>query len=236
MNMGQKLALEEAVEWINTNYQPIAIIATGSIIRGNGNANSDFDIFVIHNDTYRQRVQKFFNNVPCEIFINNIQHIQGYFEDELKSNKPVSANMLATGKVLMGADNNHISELIEQAKQYATRAIVLSNAQLNARKYTLVTFLEDATDVIDADTATAQLLLNRIVEQIIEYVFALHQQPLPRIKDRLKILHDIDANTAISISAYYGSKDVMEQYKLIYALVLRLTGHTSFYEWESSKD
>lgn len=236
MTEQQSIALKESVEWINLNYRPIAIIASGSIIRGNGNANSDFDIFVVHREPYRQRVQKFFNDVPCEIFINNLQHIQGYFENELKNNRPSAANMLATGKVLLGEDDTDIIELIEKAKTYANRAVELNSAQLNMHKYGLATLLEDASDIIDSDISTAQLLLNRVIEQSMDLVFALHHQPLPRIKERLKLLDSLDAETTAHINASYANNDIQERYKLATAIVLKLTGHTSFYEWESDKE
>lgn len=236
MNMQQKLALEEAVEWIYSTYKPIGIIACGSIICGNGNANSDFDIQVIHTAPYRQRVQKFFHEVPFEIFINHPDHILGYFESEFKANRPSTAHMLAAGDVVMSADNTIINHLIAEAKNYVNKSPVLSTAQLELRKHSLVTILEDAADVIETDSATAQLLLNRIAEQIIEFVFAVHQRPLPRIKERIKVLHDVDAETATSITTFYASNDIQEQYKLIHDVVLKLTGYTSFFEWESEKD
>ena len=60
-------SLEEAVAWIRMEYSPLGIVASGSIIRGNPDPHSDFDIHVV-TEGVRQRVQKFFNGIPCEIF------------------------------------------------------------------------------------------------------------------------------------------------------------------------
>ena len=96
MNDNHKIAFNEALAWVSLNFKPVGIIVTGSIVRGNPDLNSDFDIFVIHEDGYRQRIQKYFNGVPCEIFINNFNHVYGYFEKEFENNRPVSAHMIST--------------------------------------------------------------------------------------------------------------------------------------------
>jgi len=58
MNDNHKIALNEALAWVSVNFKPVGIIVTGSIVRGNPDLNSDFDIFVIHEDSFRQRIQK----------------------------------------------------------------------------------------------------------------------------------------------------------------------------------
>ena len=63
-------ALRSAVGFIAENLEPIGIIASGTILRGNPDPASDLDIYVIHRAAKRQRIQKFFAGVPAEIFIN----------------------------------------------------------------------------------------------------------------------------------------------------------------------
>ena len=64
------IALRMAINYILENYKPIGIIASGTIICGTPDKSSDLDIYVIHNESFRQRLQKYFNGVPAEIFIN----------------------------------------------------------------------------------------------------------------------------------------------------------------------
>jgi predicted nucleotidyltransferase len=64
------VALRGAVSFVLASFTPVGIIASGTILRGNPDATSDIDLWVIHLEPMRQRLQKFFNGVPVEIFIN----------------------------------------------------------------------------------------------------------------------------------------------------------------------
>jgi len=231
-----KIALEQALTWINSNYRSTGIIVGGSIMRGNPNKNSDFDIFVIHDDFFRQRVQRIFNSVPCEIFVNSIEHIYKYFEKELANNRPVCANLLATGQLYKGSDNQKILTLIEEAKKYAVLSIPLTDEQLIFRKYTIANLLEDVADLYVIDKTTALFILDKIVIDIIDFMFLCHQQPLPRVKDRINALLELDYQTGQAIKKYYSETSIAQKYELAKQMVLHLTGTTGFFEWSSTPE
>ena len=63
-------ALREAVRFILNRFDVSGIVAAGTIIEGNPDLSSDLDVYVIHRKLFRQRIQKFFNDVPAEIFVN----------------------------------------------------------------------------------------------------------------------------------------------------------------------
>jgi hypothetical protein len=119
MTSHQTTALNYAILFITQTFDVQGIIASGSIIRGGGNAKSDFDIFVIHRGDFRQRVQKYFDGIPCEIFVNTIEWAYMYFEDEKSTNRPVTAHMLASGRIMIGIEDTEILKLVEDAKVYA---------------------------------------------------------------------------------------------------------------------
>lgn len=98
-------ALNQALTWIEAHYTPIGLVISDSIMRGNPDKNSDFDLYVIHEQPSRQRVQKIFEGVPCEIFVNTAAQTRQYFESELAADRPVTANMLATGQLYLGHDH-----------------------------------------------------------------------------------------------------------------------------------
>src|SRR5689334_128618 len=75
-------ALRDAVSYAFEVAEPIAIIATGTIIRGTAQASSDLDVYVIHAAPFRRRVQRFFRGVPAEIFINPPHAVRLYFREE----------------------------------------------------------------------------------------------------------------------------------------------------------
>lgn len=108
-------ALKDGTEWIIDKFNPIGLIVSGTIVRGNPDKSSDFDIFVIHNDNFRQRIQKIFKSIPFEIFVNPPSSIFKNLMDEYKSQRQCTAHMLATGYVLINKADI-IDELILNAK------------------------------------------------------------------------------------------------------------------------
>lgn len=75
-------ALIEAVAYARSRFEPIGIIAAGTIVRGNPSPANDLDIFVVHRAPWRQRIQKFFNGVPTELFVNPPEQVERYLESE----------------------------------------------------------------------------------------------------------------------------------------------------------
>jgi predicted nucleotidyltransferase len=229
-------ALQEALEWINNHYHPIGIVVSGSIIRGNAHHNSDFDIYVVHEGDYRQRVQKLFNEVPCEIFINNTGHIELYFEEELKNNRPVTAHILATGTVYAGNDHPEIISLIAAAKEYSNKIQELTAAQLCFKRYALAGLLEDATDMMAVDKLTALHILDKVVIDSIAFIYHINSTPLPRLKERLVMLQKVDAVAGNKVARYYMAAEVEAKYAVAKELVQHIAGASGFFEWDSERE
>lgn len=234
MNTEQSLALEQALQWINEHYQVIGIVVSGSIIRGNPHPGSDFDIYVIHGNTFRQRVQRLFNGVPCELFINTLAQTYLYFESELKNNRPVSAHIISTGQVVQGHDNSEVLALLQAAHQYAAMSPPLTEEQVTFRVYGLATLLEDAVDSIGTDPATAGYIVDKVAIETIELLFLLRQQPLPRIKERLQNILTLDPAVGQLLLLYYRATTVDEKVRLATKLLALTTGRTAFFEWSSA--
>lgn len=234
MNPHQQLALQQALAWITTQFEPLGIVASGSIVRGNSHPTSDFDLYVVHEKDFRQRVQKRFNGVPCEIFVNNPAQVRGYFASELRQNRPVTAHLLATGQLVFGSDNPQLLSLLGEARHYVTLASPLTAEQATFRKYGLATLVEDAADMLTIDEATSVYVLNQAIAQLVELVFATHQHPLPRIKERLASLSHLDAAVGLGVQQYYQLADARQKYELAKTLVLRVAGATEFFEWSST--
>jgi len=230
------IALEQATNWINDNFKPIGIVVSGSIIRGNPDTRSDFDIFVIHEESFRQRVQKIFNDVPCEIFVNNPSHIYGYFENELKVNRPVAASMLSTGKIIKGEDNPVIRQLIEDAKEYAVKTPARTVQQNTASRYEIATIFEDASDLLDTDEIAAAYFLERTILLCIDFAFLVNGQPLPRAKERINKLAILRPALGNLIKQYYQQENIDKKYRVAKQIVDKLVGHTGFFEWRSKPE
>jgi len=91
-------ALREAVTFILGRFpQTVAVVAAGTIVRGEPSASSDLDLYVVHEAAYQQRLQRFFGGVPAEIFVNPEPQIYAYLDQEHEEGRPITAHMLATG-------------------------------------------------------------------------------------------------------------------------------------------
>ena len=62
------MALREAVSFVLASFKPVGIIASGTIVRGNPDTTSDIDLWVVHLEPIRQRIQKFFNAYRWRFF------------------------------------------------------------------------------------------------------------------------------------------------------------------------
>ncbi|MFN8277481.1 MAG: nucleotidyltransferase domain-containing protein [Chitinophagales bacterium] len=230
-----KTALDEAKVWIEQNYKPIGIIASGSIIRGNPNAKSDFDIYVIHDEEFRQRIQKYFNKVPCEIFINSIEQTRASFIKEQMENRPVTAHMLATGLVIKGEENNNVKSVLDEAKAYQNKPKDFNEHDLTLFKYGISIWLEDANDIAADDEVTCHYILGKVTDKIIEYWFFKNQRPLPRIKERFNIIKTADGEFYGSICSLFNERNVKEKLKSLNVLVEKELGVKGFFEWQTEK-
>jgi predicted nucleotidyltransferase len=236
MNDNHKIALNEALAWVSLHFKPVGIIVTGSIVRGNPDLNSDFDIFVIHEASYRQRVQKYFNGVPCEIFINNFNHVYSYFEKEFENNRPVSAHMISTGKLIMGDDHPGIKELIQSAQEFQLKTPSITGNTITRLKYAISTLFEDATDVMETDPVSGAWFLNKLVSDIIDYIFLINGTSYPRPKERIKYLQANHPYIGNLVAAYYGAENFGVRYEIAKSLIAKTTGEYGFFEWDSGQE
>jgi hypothetical protein len=63
-----------------------------------------------------QRIQKYFSDVPFEIFVNPPWTVQRYFHEEAESGRIITAHMLATGFIVLAAEPI-VNALIDEAKR-----------------------------------------------------------------------------------------------------------------------
>jgi len=228
------LALREGIEFILERYHVSGIIASGTIIRGNPDPASDLDIYVIHPEPFRQRIQKFFHDIPAEIFVNPPQAVEGYFDEEQSSRSPLTAHMLATGFVVLKLDPV-IDELREKARN------LLSNPpetpkDLTPQRYYRALLLEDATDLIEKDPATAQMLLSQAVTEMLEFCFIQQGDFIPRPKSLLDKLAKIDSQLADLARSFFEAASLDLRADLACQIADRTIAKRGFFEWETSPE
>jgi predicted nucleotidyltransferase len=226
-------ALRCALEFVFSNFRPFAVVVSGSIIRGSPDPSSDFDIVVLHDEPWRQRVQKWFGGVPSEIFVNSVDMVKSYFEQESKAGRPVMAHMLATGSDVF-SNSPVTEEIVAMAKANLERGPHFTEMDLNQQRYLAACLFEDAFETRDRDPVTAVLILGRAIDSTIKFWYSARQRFVPRSKEQLDVIRIEAPETAALIDrASVGSLDVrMTAARMLAEEVIQSTG---FFEWDSGR-
>lgn len=228
------VALRSAVEFILENYTVLGIIVSGTIIRGNPDTSSDLDIYVIHNQPFRQRLQKFFNDIPAEILVNPPKAVERYFEEEQAARRPLTAHMLSTGFVVLDLD-----PVIDHLQNKAE--ILLSQPpevpkDLTYQRYSSALLFEDAEDIVERDPETAEMIVYRAVAEMLNFCFIKTGNFLPRQKSILNELDEIDTNIAILARSFYQASTLDKKMEIAGRIADQTVGERGFFEWEMPPD
>jgi hypothetical protein len=228
-------ALREAVEFIFGATTPLGIIATGTIIRGNAHATSDLDIYVLHDATFRRRIQRFFRGVPTEIFINPPHTVRSYFAEEHEDGRRLTAHMLATGFVVYDAELV-VEQLRTEAGNWLARPTIVSPEQIVRARYAAATRLEDGADVTATDGPTAAMLLTQAVIAMLELWLQTQGEALPRAKEFLAVVAARDAEMGRLATAFFSAVTPAERLATAHAIGDRTIGARGFFPWDSGAD
>jgi hypothetical protein len=224
--------LDELLAYVRKTYEPLGIVVGGSILRGEGGPNSDYDVFVIHDQPWRQRVQRFLGDVPAELFVNPPAAVRGYLQSEHAAARPVCAHLLSTGQIVEPSAPV-VHELVAEAKQWLAKPPPPFDEQ--PARYRVVDILDDARDVHGLDPATELLLLMEAVGLLVEFVFRSHGQHLPRRKSRLERMAELDPVAADRVRQLPQVSEG-SRLGLVEELVRDVLGVDSFFPWSSPRD
>lgn len=209
-------------------------MASGTILQGTPDPSSDLDIYVIHSQPVRQRVQKWFHGVPAEIFVNPPAKIREYFRSQHKAARPATAHMLSTGSVILARDPV-VHELRSEAIAWMERPLNPSSKELVVERYMAATLYEDARDVAARDPATAALLLGQSIVAMVQFWFRKNGHFLPRTKEQLEKLSLMDAELGKAAREFFLSP-VEARWALAEEIAKRTIGVDGFFEWESDPE
>ena len=226
-------ALHNAVTHILSRFDALGIIACGSIIRGNPHAGSDFDIHVINAQPQRQRIQKFFDDVPAEIFVNPPQSIRSYFAEERKSGRPCTAHMFVTGFTILNCDPV-VDELMAEAQEWLQKRPDLSKLELTMARYFNADEFENAVDLVGTDPANASVLMHHAIYSMLFYRFLAANENVPRHKELISTLHKLDPAAGTLVEEFFTSADLAHKFELGRQIAITINGESGFFEWESA--
>ncbi len=229
-------AMREAVAFILKHYDDVqGIIMCGSVLRGKSHASSDLDVYVIRQKAQRQRLQRYFNGVPVEVFINPKSKILDYFAQEREEGRPMTAHMLSTGFVVL-----ELSPVVQALRESARQVLSLrpdpAPERLLFMRYSIALRYEDALDLRVDKPTEATMLLNLVVYDMLRYRFWQANRYLPRDKDLLDELAALDPELSAAGRAFYTASTLEERFALAQQIAdLTIQAH-GFFEWDSAPE
>jgi predicted nucleotidyltransferase len=228
-------ALRAAVAWVLSEYpEVLGIIASGTIVRGTPDPSSDLDIYVLHAADWRQRVQRLFNGVPAEIFVNPPAQVERYFAEEREEGRPTALHMVGTGFVVLSRD-----PVVEDLRRRAREELAApppAPADLTVPRYMAACLFEDAVDVRHRDPRTARMILSSAVEQMLRLAFAKEGRWTPRTKDLQRDLASVDPGLARLARRFYRAPTLAGQLRIGGLIADQVIGARGFFEWASRPD
>ena len=229
-----RLALQQALEWLPGVVQPVGILVSGSIVRGNPGPSSDLDLVVLHEQPWRRRVQRWFNDTPVELFFNTEAWLRHNIHSEAAEGRPVMAHMLATGELLLDA-NGRLGALKQLSRDLLLHGPGLSPAALLRDRYAAATQVEDALDFGDKDTPDATQARALAVHALVRHAYLKKNQFLPRPKERVQLLAQAEPVLAGLLAAACGHSPG-EALVALHAASQQVLGVAGFFEWDSGED
>jgi hypothetical protein len=144
--------------------------------------------------------------------------------------------MISTGILKMGDDHPGIKDLIQSAREFLLKTPSMTGNKITRLKYAISTLFEDATDVMETDPLTSTWFLNKLVSDIIDYIFLINGISSPRPKERIKYLQTNHPDIGNLVAGYYGAENFRDRYALAGSLVAKTTGEYGFFEWDSGQE
>lgn len=226
-------SLRDAVAFVRERFDPLGIVACGSVVRGEPDAASDHDLQVIVSGTRRQRLQRRFRGVPVEIFVAPPAWIRRSLAEGVRLLRPATAHMLATGFVVLERDPV-VAALRGEARAALESGPRVDPAALTWSRYASATMVEDAFDLADRDPDGALFLATTAVNEMLRFVvYPAHGRWVPGWKALFAGLAEVDAAAATLARRFYRAADPRERLELAGALADHICGARGFFEWES---
>ncbi len=213
----------------------LGVLAGGSRLRGEGDANSDIDLVVLIDQPRRRRQNLVINGVEVEMLINPVSQIHRYFVEERHSGRGLMQHMLSTGQVIYDPHNTLARLQAEAERLWAAGPAPVSAAQRWQIRYAHADGLRDIADVIDHDSDQAAYLIGRLLPQIVNDHYRLTSRWLHKPK---RVFNDISTWDTLAAALVRQSckGTVRDRYAAIKALsehVLAPIGGLMPLAWQS---
>jgi hypothetical protein len=182
----------------------LGVLATGSRIHGTPGPTSDLDLHVLIAQPRRQRRNIVLGGLEIEMFINPPFQIRRYFGD-----RGMDEHMFTFGRALY--DPHGVVAKLRAEAQARWQAGPPAATDIWLHRYAPADLLRDLEDIAASDEATANLLIARIVDQLIESHYRLNRRWSVKLKRRLTDLTGWDARAGQLARAALGGGPLAER-------------------------
>jgi hypothetical protein len=143
--------------------------------------------------------------------------------------------MMATGTVVLATD-----PVVEQLRQTAIALLssspTLALQKVTQARYAAATKLEDAMDIVERDPAAANMIASEAVRQMLQFAFLKAGRFIPRDKDILEILTNMDSDLASKVRLFFESEDLTTRMQVATELADRILEVRDFFEETSEPE
>jgi hypothetical protein len=209
------------------------VLAAGSRIYGRPGPTSDLDVHVVTKGQHRRRCNRVMCGVEVEFFVNPVFQIRRYLYRERKL---TTIHMFAFGQPIYDPLGVMADLQTEARILWEAGPAALTESQYWTHRYRAADILRDVEDVIASDEATANLLIVKAIEYLLEGHYQLKRRWLAKPKYRLADLESWDEVAAVLARRTLGSHQMQERWEALVGLaehVLAPIGGVMPLEWQS---
>lgn len=203
-------ALAEALALLDRCPDLTGVLLAGSVVGGSAGPTSDLDLLCVTSGDVRQRRHLVASTrVLVEMFLNPPRQIRSYLADERRRNRPSTATMLATGRVLLDREPEVLTCLRREAETLLAKGPdPLAGPSRDRALYIVRDAFEDAVDAEAAGGAGALLPLAHCAAEALSLHYTLRRRWQPKTKNLAADLAGWDAEAARLLAAFATRPDL----------------------------
>jgi predicted nucleotidyltransferase len=172
------------------------VLAGGSRLRGEADANSDIDVVVVIGEPKRRRQNLTIDGVEVEMFVNPAFQMRRYFEQDRNNGRGLMPHLCLTGTVLFDP-YGIVAKLQQEAREiWEAGPAPLTPREIWEYRYHTIDALLDIDDVKARDPASAGLLVSSLLPALIDRHYRISGRWLRKRKHLLNDLSKWDSLAA----------------------------------------
>jgi predicted nucleotidyltransferase len=202
----------------------IGVLATGSVVHGTPDKNSDVDMHVIKKTSrMRERGNTWIKGIEIEYFINPVAQVRQYFKSDWADHEKTMTHMLANSVVLY-KKGPVLGQLIREAKRFLSKPLPqMSKTRSELTRYEIDDLRKDLEDMIHAhDRVGFEQVAHHLLKVILDGFFRVHRIPQAKSKRMYQELYAADPAFAQTYKKAILETDQNRKYTALCTLANRV--------------